>query len=149
MGQQFLASDRELLSLVHGETYLQQPMLSIFSLAALIYSECVLRGMGRSSRVIKTIVGLLKSRILEVEEGEQNEGDGRLYWAIVIGVLATEKWSEEGMWFLDLFVGRWGLVEGMWEGVVALQDDGNEVGPAGFYWVLGDEVLNTGTIAIL
>lgn len=40
------------------------------------------------------------------------------------------------MWFLGFFGETWGFVERIWERVLALQDEGNEVGPVGFYWVL-------------
>ncbi|CAG8959709.1 hypothetical protein HYFRA_00001615 [Hymenoscyphus fraxineus] len=141
LGEQFLTSDRELLTLIHGHTYAENPGLAIFALSALIYSECVLRGMKRGSRVIKTIVGLLKLRLLEFNGIWWNE---RLGWAVINGVLATQKGSEEGEWFLEYWAGNFGIVGEVLQKIARSQDVGNEDSPAAFSWILGDEVLDIG-----
>ncbi|KAG9234566.1 hypothetical protein BJ875DRAFT_484086 [Amylocarpus encephaloides] len=102
LGEQFLASDRELLGFIHGDT---TPLLiSIVASAALLYSQTVLRGIPRSSRVLKSLVRHLKNAIttaLEVAEGDIFAPDPVVApWALLIGVLASEKGSFESHWFM-------------------------------------------------
>lgn len=143
-GQRFLASDRELLIKIHRESLDRPSVSSITATAALIYSNTILRGISRSSRVLKALVSQLKESTcsaLTLQDDIFADDPAALVWVLLVGVLAAGEENPEGAWFM------WALRRGFgaqsvlkWADVQNMANAPNNF-PEPFNWIFSEEVL--------
>jgi hypothetical protein len=142
LGEQFLVSDRELLQLIHSDT--TQLTISLVATSALVYSHAVLRGISRSARLVTKLLCHLKNSIivaLTLPDGSRFSDPAVFPWALLIGVLASEKNSPNCTWFTKCLTQACQQTSLDWDQVYALTETPNDH-PSPFHWVLEDEVVN-------
>lgn len=144
-GKKLLEFDRRLVHLMrHGENSIQR----IVALAGLLYSHFLLRGMGRSTRIISNLVNQLKESIhtaLWSSEGIFLANPALLLWTLLIGIMAAGEGHAQSPWFL------WSLrqlyrVESRVtilneQTLIDLMSLPNHDSPEAFCWLLDDRIL--------
>ncbi|KAH8687253.1 hypothetical protein BGZ60DRAFT_4823 [Tricladium varicosporioides] len=100
LGLNFLASDRELLDFMHNSS---DKVLSIVATAALIYSQAILRGLNRDSRMVQSLIGQLKDKLIAVFNSDWDafaEDPAALTWVLLIAVVLSEVGGADHGWFI-------------------------------------------------
>ena len=111
--------------------------------SALAYSHIVLRGISRSSLVLKNIVTHLTNLItkaLTAPPDDYTSDPAMLSWAFLIGVLASPRDSTEGHWFMLCLQQACKDTCLDWEKVRSMIDAPTRYSTA-YHWVLEDCVL--------
>jgi hypothetical protein len=144
-GKKLLEFDRRLAHLMRlGESSTQR----IIALTGLIYSHFLLRGMGRSTRIITNLVGQLKESIssaLFSSEDIFETNPSLLLWTLLMGTTCAGQGHAQSSWFMWSMRQLYGaegqiplIPEQTWVELMSLP---NHKSPERFRWLLDDWVL--------
>jgi hypothetical protein len=142
LGEQFLVSEREALQLIHSDaTHLT---VSIAATSAMIYSHTVLRSIHRRNRLITQLLTYLRNSItvaLTLPQADRFSDPAVLAWALLVGVLASQRQSPNFDWFMGCLMQACENSDLNWERINALPDLPIDQ-PAPFHWVLEEKIVS-------